>query len=218
LATVIDTAASRAGIDPASLNHRHLTSAMTGLNLALLELSMEDISSFWKIDNESTTIAATASTLALASGTIDVVDVTISSDAGVTDVPLNRAPREDGFYVASKTTTGQPSFYWVNYESLSPVLNFWPVSDGAYTIKYNRLRHSQDAGALSETPDVQKFWTDALTYNLATRLSEEFNVARIARNEARYHEMVEKAKGARVGRGPIIISARGFGRARTRRL
>lgn len=219
VASLADEISERSGVDPATLNHRHLTSLMTSFQFAMRELEAEDLSSFWRIDNESTTTTASVNTLSLASGTIDVMNVTISSDSGTTDVPLERAPREDAFHNADKSETGKPTYYWVNYESLSPVMTFWPVPDvSTYVIKYDRFRYSQDITALTETTDLQRFWIDAFTYNCAMRFSEKYNVERVARNEKRYYEMVEKAKGARVGRGPIIISARSFGRARTRRL
>lgn len=178
---------------------------------------MDELGAFWRVDNESAATTASVATLALAAGTIDVQNVTISDDAGVTDVPLDRAPRDDHFFNANKSSTGQPTYYWVNYESLSPVMSFWPVPDAAYTIKYDRYRYSQDITALSETPDVQRHWLDALAYNVAARTAEKFNPARYADNRQRYEEMKEKAKHVRVGRGPVIVSVRSFGRARRRR-
>lgn len=75
---------------------------------------MDELGAFWRVDNESAATTASVATLALAAGTIDVQNVTISDDAGVTDVPLDRAPRDDHFFNANKSSTGQPTYYWVN--------------------------------------------------------------------------------------------------------
>lgn len=217
LANLVEIASGRAGIDPASLNHRHIASAMAALNFGLRELESEDLSSFWRVDNESTVTVEDVATVSLAAGTIDIMNVTISDDLGVTDIPISRIAREQYFDMTTKATAGEPAMYWVNYESLAPVLTLYPVPDAVYTLKYDRLRHSQDATALSETPDIGRFWQDALAYNIAFRLAEEFNETRIARNEKRYYEMLEKAKGARIGRGPIVFEFKGFGRTGRRR-
>jgi hypothetical protein len=213
IAQIVDEVSERSGVDPATLNHRHLASLMLSFQFALRELESEDLGTFWKIDNESTTISA--ATLTPAIGTIDILNVSIV--VGSSDVPLSRMSREDFFHMAVKTQTGQPSMWWVNYETAAPVVTFWPVPSTTYTVKYDRLRASQDITALSETSDLERHWQDAFIYNCATRFSEKFNPERVGRNEARYRETVEKAKQTKIGRGPIIMSVRSFGTSRTRR-
>lgn len=215
-ASIVDELAERAGLDPSTLNHRHLTSILASINYAIRELEAEDLSSFARQDNESTTTSS--ATLTPADGTIDILNMSVSTDSGTTDIPIQRIPREDWFNLTPKTQSGTPTMYWVNYESLSPVVYFWPQPSTTITVKYDRLRYTQSVTTLAETMDLQKFWMDAMIYGAAARTAEKFNPERVARNEKRYYEMVEKAKGARIGRGNIIISARSFGRARTRRL
>jgi hypothetical protein len=189
---------------------------MASFPYALREIEAEDLGSFARIDNESTVTVASTATITPASGTIDIINMTVTVSSS--DIPLSRMSRDDYFNTAVKTTEGQPSMYWVNYESLSPVITLWPVPDAVYTIKYDRLRYTQSVTALSETFDLQAFWMDALNYNLAFRIAEKFNVANINRNEARFRETCEKAKQVRIGRGDLMIYGRQIGRPRRRRV
>lgn len=213
-ASTLDEIAERAGLDPATLNHRHITSIMQSINFAIRELEMADLSSFARQDNESTTVST--ATLTPADGTIDILRMSVV-DSSV-DIPLSRMSRDDYFNMANKTQTGQPSMWWVNYESLSPVVTFWPVPDTSYQVKYDRLRYTQSVTGLAETLDLQAFWIDAMAYGAAMRTAEKFNVERVGLMKDRFREMTEMAKQTKIGRGPIIISARSFGRARTRRI
>jgi hypothetical protein len=175
---------------------------------------MADLSSFARQDNESTTVST--ATLSPASGTIDILRMSVVDSSA--DIPIARMTRDDYFAMANKTQTGQPSMWWVNYESLSPVVTFWPVPDTTYTVKYDRLRYTQSVTTLAETLDLQKYWIDAMCYGAAMRTAEKFNVERVGLMKDRFREMTEMAKQSKIGRGNIIISARSFGRSRTRRI
>jgi hypothetical protein len=212
-ASTLDEISERAGIDPATLTHRHITSIMQSINYAIRELEMADLSSFARQDNESTTVST--ATLSPASGTIDILRMTVVENS--VDIPISRMSRDDYFNMANKTQTGTPSMYWVNYESLSPVVTFWPVPDTTYTVKYDRLRYTQSVTALSETLDLQKYWIDAMVYGAAMRTAEKYSVERVPLLKGRFLEMCEKAKQTKIGRGPIIMSVRSFGTSRTRR-
>lgn len=214
-ASTLDEALERAGMDPATVQHRHLMSALQSMNYALRDLEAEDLGSFARQDTETAVTVASTATITPASGTIDVLTMTITVNSA--DIPLSRMPRNDYAYMANKTQEGQPSQFWVNYESLSPVITLWPVPDAVYSLKYDRLRSSQSVTALSETLDVQRMWMDAFCYGTAARLAEKYNVSRYDHNIARYRETVEKAKQTKIGRGPVVISFRGFGTSRTRR-
>lgn len=219
VAAIIDEAAERAGIDPASLTHRHLKSAMQSLNLLQLEISNEDGDRVYAIDEETASITSGTSTVALSAGSIDVLDEqVVIYESGGAEVPMSRIPRDDYLMIPDKTQTGTPSQFWIDHSTINtPTMVLWPVSDGSYTIKYNRMRFMQDVDTLSDTVDARRIWLDAICAGLAYRLADKYAPDRADRLEAKFEKAKHKAKIEGRGRGPVMIYARGFGHAGRRR-
>jgi hypothetical protein len=215
-ASIIEEAAERAGIDPATLTHRHLTSAKSSLNYVLLELQSEQPDIFWRVDRESTSLSAAASSLALASGTVEVNDVMILPAGETSYRPLTRVNRQDFLMLATPTSTANaPSQYYVNHDTLnSPVMVFWPIPTVAITVVYDRLRMAEDTLALSDSPDAHRLWWDALAYGLALRLAEKFKDDKVAYLNARFDMAKRLAKMSIKTGAEVIVIGRGFGRSR----
>lgn len=206
LANLIDEAAERAGLNPSTLTYQHLVSARNSLNYLFRELETEHIDQFYRIDRESTAVSAAATSTALASGSVEVMQVWLRESGSTTDMPVTRISREDYNAIADKTATGTPTMYYINHESLNaPTIVLYPIPSAAITLYYDRMRYVDDATALSNTPDAHRLWYDVLAYGLAMRLAEKYNEAKFGLMKGRFDETREKVKGALIERGPILI-------------
>lgn len=216
IAGLIDEAAERAGMDPATLTHRHVVSAMTSLNYVYRELETENIDEFYRIDQESTSVSSGTSSVSLASGSVEILKVWYRNSGETTDIPIKRVSRDDYKTIATKASSGPPSLYYVNHESLNaPALVIWPVPNATITLYYDRMRFIEDATTLSQTPDAHRLMYDLLAYGIAFRFAEKYNVERMGMLKSRFDELRFKVKSALMSRGPVMIY--GSGRNRRRR-
>jgi hypothetical protein len=223
LAEMFTEAGERAGIRPAAFGAEHLVSARNSMNYLTLEMATQEGDRVYAIDQETASLTSTASTsvIALASGTIDVLDerVILTLSGETVSTPLSRISREDWLMIPDKTTTGTPSQFYVDHGVTlnTPTMYVWPIADAAATLTYDRMRFIQDAVALSDTADVRRTWLDALVWGLAARLAFKFNMEKFEPCQKMYLRAIDIAKMESRARAPIVIEARGFGRARHRR-
>jgi hypothetical protein len=210
---LIEEASERAGIKPSSLTGEHLMSARESLNYLFRDIEAEDIEEFYRIDQESTSVAAATTNVALASGSIEVMQVWYREQGGSIDMPLTRLSREDYNAIPDKTVTNDPTSFYVDHSALNaPVMRFWPIPDAQITLYYDRLRFIDDAVSLSNTADAHRLLYDAIAYGLAMRIAEKWNVEKFALMERRFAQTFSKAKSAIIPHGDVMIYA-----ARTRR-
>lgn len=207
IARLIEEASERAGIKPTSLTGEHLMSARESLNYLFRDLEAEDIEEFYRIDQESTSVAAATTNIALASGSIEVLQVWYREQGSTTDMPLTRLSREDYNGIPNKTTTNDPVHYYVDHSALNaPVMRFWPIPDATITLYYDRLRFIEDSTSLSYTADAHRLLYDTIAYGLAARLAEKWMPERFAMMEGRFQQTLKKAKTAIIAHGDVMIS------------
>lgn len=217
-AALLDEAAERAGMDPSTLTHRHISSAKMSLNLMLTQWAVTDGDALYRVAQGTTTLVASDDTFSLATGATDVLDLVMAYNSVTYDSPLRRISRQDYLSIADKTSTGRPSVFYVDQSALNaPVVTVWPVPDQSCTIKYDYMRTVQTVAALGDTFDVQRLWLEAVAAGLAERLAAKFNVDRLPILIPQSREAYMLARRAGSGNSQVIIQTRGFGSARTRR-
>jgi len=221
IAGIFDEAFERAGVDPASIAFRHINSAMTSLNLLQLEIATREGDRVYAIDQETdtSTIITGTTSITLASGTIDVLDerVVIYDTTGI-EIPMLRISREDYLFIPQKTQQGRPSQFYIDHSTLdAPKMYIWPAADGAYSLKYDRMRFMHDSDTMSENVDIRRIWLDTICAGLAARMAEKYNPPRYDHCRARYEEALQYAKNESRARGDIMIYGVGVGRAGRRR-
>ena len=218
LANLIDESAERAGLNPATLTYQHLVSARNSLNYLFRELEAEHIDQFYRIDQESTSVTSGTSSIPLAAGSIEVLQVWYRNSGETLDIPLTRVSRDDYQNLPEKTSIGRPSQFYINHEALNaPTIVMWPVPNADLTLYYDRMRYIDDALTLSQTPDAHRLLFDVIAYGLAFRLAEKYNVNRMGTNKARYDETRAGVKSALITRGPVLIYGVSGSRSRRRR-
>jgi hypothetical protein len=212
-ANLLDEAMEQAGIDPASISQRHITSAKMSLNLMFTEWITRDGDALYRVDNTTAAISASDTSFTPASGTMDVIDIVSDYSSEGIDIPLERVSRQDYLHLADKDDTGRPAYYYVDIgTSLNTVtVYFWPVPDAACTFTYDYMRYIETAGALSETLDVHRPWLAAVASGLALRLARKFNIERVPLLEPIAEMAYRDARRSGSGSSKVVIGARGFG-------
>lgn len=217
-ASILDEAAERAGMDPASLNQKHITSARNSLNYMLVDWAARDGDPLYRIDTVSTTVASGTNTLALAAGAYDVLDLMIDVDQDNNERHLRRVSRQDYLSLTDKTEVGDPTMYYVDMATLNtPTITFWPTPNSTISVRYDYMRYHETLGALSETLDVHRPWLEAIVSGLALRLAEKYNMERVGYLMPKAEAAYQTARRAGSGNSRIVIAGRGFGRSRTLR-
>lgn len=170
IAEIIEEAFELAGIElRAGYQFR---TARRSLDLLMLEWANRGYN-LWLVDEESASVATGTIQVALTTSTIDVIEASISITNGsqVTDYRMRRIPYVDYTHIANKQQTGRPTSYAVERLVSGPVIDLWPKTDQAYTLKYWRLRRIEDTGSAILTPDVPFRFIPALTTGLAHKLA-----------------------------------------------
>lgn len=146
---VVDEAAERCGLDPASLSERHLNAARRSLNLLFTQLEREVQDMPFRLERVSLTIQNGMRAAVLPDGTDNVLDV-VASISG-TDYPLILMSGADYFNLANKSsaTADRPSQYFVAQQAPTDLAWF----DGASgTFDANGVMSTQRFGGGTATP------------------------------------------------------------------
>jgi hypothetical protein len=95
-----------------------------------------------------------------------------------TEIPLSRLNRDDYTNLPNKSfTSNRPLQFWLDRQSLSPVLNMWPVPNSAAETSQVVVwckRHIMDVGTMTQEIEVPQRWYEAIVSMLAARLAAEY--------------------------------------------
>jgi hypothetical protein len=95
-----------------------------------------------------------------------------------TEIPLARLSRDDYTNLPNKSfQSNRPLQYWLDRQSLSPVMNLWPVPNDqaeTYQIVVWVQRHIMDVGTMTQEIEVPQRWYDAIVSMLAAKLAMEY--------------------------------------------
>lgn len=150
---LIDEAFEQAGLDPASITHRHISSLKRSLDLLYIEIENEGLEPEYRTSTEVYPLIPNQGGIILPSDTIDVCDVSYRSQGiGIAnDAPMTRINRHDFMSYTQKTQTGRPSNYWVSKSSPGEM----KFSDGSLSMAWGdagiSVRHADgSAGAADD--------------------------------------------------------------------
>lgn len=108
-------------------------------------------------------------------GTISFSQVVFANTP--TEIPLGRMNRDQYTNLPNKTfTNNRPLQYWLDRQSLSPVMNLWPVPNSAAEVSQVVAwvhRHIMDVGAMAQQIEVPQRWLNAIISILAQRIARE---------------------------------------------
>lgn len=92
------------------------------------------------------------------------------------ETPMVRMTREDYDTLPVKTTTGLPTQFYYDRQKEAALLYVWPVLSVANgeTIEFSYERELADITAGTDVLDMPVEWHEAVIYNLASRLTEDY--------------------------------------------
>ena len=133
----------------------------------------------------TTTTTSTAS-LEDTQATIDILSGVIRRDDS--DISITRVSRDEYLAIATKSTTGRPSQFYVNRQ-ITPVVTVWPVPENSTDqFIYDRLVRIDDADASVNTMEIPFRFYPCLAAGLAYYISLKRAPERIQVLKALYEE------------------------------
>ncbi len=186
LASHIDEAFERCGIDPAELKARHIRSAIRSANLVFND---------WQnFGHKQHTLASTTQTLTqgdtsflLPTGGIDIFHATLKRAGRETEMyPISRS---DYNALHDKTLEGRPDRYFVDrgtfasndvtvFVPASTVFLWQAAENSTDTIQIWYIRKQQDAGEMFNTLDITPAYQEAFACGLAFHLCRKYAPSR----------------------------------------
>lgn len=130
----------------------------------------------WSWYDLDSSVAALYFRVRATSGTLDTSQIYFGNTP--TEIPLARLNRDDFTNLPNKAfQSNRPLQYWLDRQSLSPVMNLWPVPNAAATtsqIVVWAQRHIMDVGSMTQEVEVPQRWYEAVVSMLAAKLAMEF--------------------------------------------
>jgi len=142
------------------------------------------------------TLTSAVATISCSTDTLDVLDAVVRRNN--TDLMMVRMGYGEYLDIPRKTQQGRPTQYFVNRQRENPLIYVWPAPENSTDILvYWKMRFVQDAGKLSNDPDMpRRFWpalVAGLAYYLALNRGMQFPFDRLGMLKAEYEEQLEHA-------------------------
>jgi len=130
-----------------------------------------------------------------------------------TDLMMVRMGYGEYLDIPRKTQQGRPTQYFVNRQREYPLIYVWPAPENSTDILvYWKMRFVQDAGKLSNDPDMPRRFFPALVaglaYYLALNRGMQFPLDRLGILKAEYEEQLQHATEEDRERAPLRIVPR----------
>lgn len=94
-----------------------------------------------------------------------------------TEIPLARINRDDYTNLPNKAfLSNRPLQFWLDRQSLSPVMNLWPVPNDAAEVQQIVVwaqRQIMDVGSMTQEVEVPQRWLEAVVAGLAAKMALE---------------------------------------------
>lgn len=94
------------------------------------------------------------------------------------DVPLIELSREEYYDLPTKAATGTPNSFYYDPQRTTGTVYLWPTPDAGFvangSLRYTYRRVIEDIDAQGNDLDLPQEWFEAIAYNLADRLGDEY--------------------------------------------
>ena len=205
IAEIVEEAYERIGLQ--GVSGYQLKSARRSLNILFQEWANRGLH-YWEIANNSITLVNAQSTYTMyrstADGTSDataiygVDDILEASyrNSSSVDSPLTKINRSEYQALSNKTSTGQPTQYFVQrfIDKVTITLYLTPgSSEAGNTINYYYVKRIQDAGAYTNDADVPYRFVPCMVAGLAYQLSIKHAPERIQTLKLLYEDELQRA-------------------------
>ena len=205
ISDIVEEAYERIGIQ--GVSGYQLKSARRSLNILFQEWANRGLH-YWEVANNNITLVAdqatytmfrstsdgTSSTTAVY-GVDDVLEASFRNSSNV-DTPLTKINRSAYQALSNKTSTGQPSQFFVQrfIDRVTITLYLTPgTSEAGKFINYYYVKRIQDAGAYSNDADVPYRFVPCMLAGLAYYLSQKYAPGRIQPMKLLYEDELTRA-------------------------
>jgi hypothetical protein len=170
-----------------------LKTARRSLNLLFLDWANRGLN-LWTIEQATLPIVQGDNALALPLDTVNVLSAVIRDPAvsPPTDITVDRISRAEYLNTPDKTVQARPAQIYVERTN-TPTVYMYPAADRSYTLVYYRIRRIQDAGAYTNTTDVNFRFLPCLVAGLSYYLSLKFAPDRVVMLKQLYEEEFARA-------------------------
>jgi hypothetical protein len=153
--------------------------AMQELNLMLK--GWQKYPSLWRLTEGSITMISATASYTLSPFPHRVTSIRYRT--GTVDTPLTWMTRGEYFDLATRTTAGAPTQYYIDFQRSAATLYVYPVltTVSAQTFLTTFQRKFEDIDDLANDIDVRQEWLEVVGYNLAVRIAPDFGASSTAR-------------------------------------
>ena len=201
---IIEDAYERIGLQGVSGNQ--LRSARRSLNIMFQEWANRGLH-YWEVANNNITLVADQATYTMfrstGDGTSDATAVYGVDDVleasfrnSNVDTPLTKINRSNYQALSNKTSTGQPTQYFVQrfIDKVTITLYLTPGSDQAGKfINYYYVKRIQDVGDYTNATDVPYRFVPCMVSGLAFYLAQKFNPQLVQQMKLLYEDELNRA-------------------------
>ena len=201
---IIEDAYERIGLQGVSGNQ--LRTARRSLNIMFQEWANRGLH-YWEVANNNITLVADQATYTMfrstGDGTSDATAVYGVDDVleasfrnSNVDTPLTKINRSNYQALSNKTSTGQPTQYFVQrfIDKVTITLYLTPGSDQAGKfINYYYVKRIQDVGDYTNATDVPYRFVPCMVSGLAYYLSQKFNPQLVQQMKLLYEDELNRA-------------------------
>jgi len=196
VAELLEEAAERAGLDPATLGARHIKSALRSMKAMFASEWMTIGVTQWNVQQETVTLSEGQTSFLLPTGGIDILGMVLRREGH--DIEMVAISRQDYLAIVDKTTRGRPDRYFLDKQgdlNGRRVYIWQAASNNTDQIIVDYLRQAQDIGGLSNTLQMPPHAFDAAAEGLAMRLAQKFaperyEMLRVSYGGPRYPEKI----------------------------
>ena len=174
-----------------------LKSARRSLNILFSEWGNRGVH-LWKVELKEQLLTNGTATYTAPTNANDILEAYISTTTGTTsatnDVSLTKISRSEYAALPNKVSTGQPSQYYVDRQTIPQITLYQTPDASTYTyLKYYYLKRIEDAGAYTNTADVVFRFIPCMVAGLSYYLSMKYNPQVVQQNKLIYEDGLQRA-------------------------
>lgn len=148
------------------------------------------------LEQVAVTLTTEIATISCSADTLDVLDAVVRRNG--TDLMMRRIGYGEYLDIPRKDTPGRPTHFFVNRQRDNPSIYLWPTPENSTDVMiFWKVRFVQDAGKLSNDPDMpRRFWpalVAGLAYYLALNRGMQFPLDRLAALKAEFEDQLGHA-------------------------
>ena len=177
--------------------------ARRSLNLMFADWANRGLN-MWTVTQATKAITSGTATYSFDATYVDLLEVVLRNSSG-TDFTLSQMSRSEYLTTPNKTTTGQPSQYFFDRQTI-PTITLWATPNASYTLVYYYVSRIQDADALVNNADAPFRFLPCMVAGLAYYLAMKKAPDRVQLLKAVYEEEFQRAAAEDANSTPLKLT------------